>query len=96
MSRDTTTPIPFLNDKDALRAQDRLAGVSEPLDAAQDRVGQEVEQDSPMARANGKGAACEELPTADFMEPVEFEWTEAGFEARQALKRYCEETNADY
>jgi hypothetical protein len=27
---------------------------------------------------------------------VKYGWTEAGFEARQALKRYCEETHGDY
>ena len=42
------------------------------------------------------GAADRELPIADFMEPVEYAWTEAGFETRQALKRYTEETHADY
>lgn len=34
-------------------------------------------------------------PIADFLEPVEYAWTEAGFEARQALKRYSEDTHAD-
>ena len=50
----------------------------------------------PSQAANGNGAASRELPLADFLEPVEYGWTEAGFEARQALKRYCEETHADY
>jgi hypothetical protein len=49
-----------------------------------------------MARANGNGAASRELPIADFVEPVEYGWTETGFEARQALKKYCEDTHADY
>jgi len=144
MSRDTTTPIPFLSDEDAALTQERLARLSEPLDAAQGRIDttggvagesraahatalsrglvgaqavlllvarlraqtqdalsrpiplMEVHQDSAAARANGNGAAGRELPVADFMEPVEYGWTEAGFEARQALKRYCEETHADY
>ena len=56
----------------------------------------EVHQESATARANGNGAVGREAPIADFMEPVEYGWTEAGFEARQALKRYCEETHADY
>ena len=56
----------------------------------------EVHQELATARANGNGAASRELPSADFMEPVEYEWTEAGYEARQALKRYCEDTHADY
>lgn len=37
-----------------------------------------------------------ELPVADFLEPVEYNWTEAGFEARQALKRLSEEAHADH
>jgi hypothetical protein len=56
----------------------------------------EVQQESEMVRANGNGAASRELPVADFMEPIEYGWTESGFEARQALKRYCEDTHADY
>ena len=56
----------------------------------------EVRQDSAEACANGDKTASRELPVADFMEPVEYRWTEAGFEARQALRRYCEETHADY
>jgi hypothetical protein len=55
----------------------------------------EVHQEAVTARANSNDAANRELPIADFMEPVEYPWTEAGFEARQALKRYCEETHAD-
>jgi hypothetical protein len=144
MSRDITTPIPFLNDEDAALTQERLARLSGPLDTApcgidtsgnvvgesriahtpalgrglvgaqavlllvahlraqtQDALSRpvplmEVHQDSTTARANCNGAASRELPIADFMEPVEYGWTEAGFEARQALKRYCEETHADY
>ena len=56
----------------------------------------ETHQESATARANGNGAASRELPIADFLEPVDYGWTEAGFEARQALKRYCEDTHADY
>jgi len=56
----------------------------------------EFHQESATACANGNGAASRELPIADFMEPVEYGWTEAGYEARQALKRYCEDTHADY
>jgi hypothetical protein len=56
----------------------------------------EIHQESATARTNGNGAASRELPIADFMEPVKYEWTEAGFEARRALKRYCEDSHADY
>jgi hypothetical protein len=144
MSRDITTPIPFLNDEDAALTQERLANLSGSLDTAQGRIDtsgnvagegrvthmpalgrglvgaqavlllvahlraqtqdalsrpiplMEVHQDSTMALANCNGTPSRELPLADFMEPVEYGWTEAGFEARQALKRYCEETHADY
>ena len=48
------------------------------------------------AGANGNSAAIQELPVADFMESVEYAWTEAGYEARLALKRYCANTHADY
>jgi hypothetical protein len=139
MSRDNTTPIPFLSDEDAALTWERLARLSGPLETAQGRINtsgnvggegriahttalsrglvgaqavlllvahlraqtqdalsrpvplMEVPQDSTTARAtaNGNGAASRELPIADFMEPVEYGWTEAGFEARQALKRIC-------
>jgi len=144
MSRDTTTPIPFVSDEDAALTQERLERLSESLDAAQGRIDttggaagegrvahatalgrelvgaqavlllvarlraqtqdalsrpmplMEVHQEAATACANGNGAAGRELPNADFMEPVGYGWTEAGFEARQALKRYCEQTHADY
>lgn len=144
MSRDVTTPIPFLSDAEAAHTQERLARLCAPLDAAWDRIDtsgcmvgesriapstalgrglvgaqavlllvahlraqtqdalsrpvplMEVRQDSAEACANGDKTASRELPVADFMEPVEYRWTEAGFEARQALRRYCEETHADY
>ena len=139
MSRDTTTPIPFVSEEDAALTQERLGRLSEPL-AAQGRIDTsggaagegrialsrefvgaqavallvarlraqtqdslsrpmplvEVQRDSAPACANGNGAPDRELLIADFMEPVEYAWTEAGFEARQALKRYSEETHADY
>src|SRR5436305_7032603 len=38
MSRDTTTPIPFVSDEDAALTQERLERLSEPLDAAQGRI----------------------------------------------------------
>lgn len=56
----------------------------------------EVHQNVAAAQANGNGTTSRELPVADFMEPVEYGWTEAGYEARQALKKYCEDTHADY
>jgi tetratricopeptide (TPR) repeat protein len=34
-------------------------------------------------------------PAADSLEPVPYDWTEAGYEVRQALKRYSDETHAD-
>lgn len=40
--------------------------------------------------------ATNEYPVADFIEPVTFGWTEAGFEVRQAIKKFSEETHADY
>jgi hypothetical protein len=33
---------------------------------------------------------------ADFYEPVAFGWTEAGYEVRQALRAYSEDTHADH
>jgi hypothetical protein len=56
----------------------------------------EVDRASAPVCANGNGTDDRELPSADFLEPVEYAWTEAGFEARQALKRYSEETHADH
>lgn len=56
----------------------------------------EFHQEQAMVRTNGNGAVDREPPVADFMEPVAYAWTEAGFEARQALKRYSEQTHADY
>ena len=144
MNKDITTPIPFLSDAEAARAQERLTRLCGPLDATQDRIDtsgsqvgedriahpaalgrglvgaqavllmvahlraqtqdalsrpvplMEVHQNSAEARANGNGSTSRELPTADFMESVEYGWTEAAFEARQALRRYSEETHADY
>jgi hypothetical protein len=46
--------------------------------------------------ANGHATGGGEPPVADFLEPVRYEWTEAAYEARQALKRYSEQTHADY
>jgi hypothetical protein len=34
-------------------------------------------------------------PMADFLEPVQYGWTEAGHEVRQAIKKYSEEIHAD-
>jgi len=144
MSRDNTTPIPFVSEEDAGLTQERLGRLSAPLDVEQARIdtsggaagerrvahatalsrefvgaqavailiarlrGQtqdslsrpmplvEVPQESAPACANGNGVAGRELPVVDFMEPVDYAWSEAGFEARQALKTYCEETHADY
>ena len=45
--------------------------------------------------SNGSLPRTEAYPVADFYEPVEYGWTEAGYEVRQALKRYSEATHAD-
>ena len=45
---------------------------------------------------NGSRSPTEAYPVADFYEPVEFGWTQAGYEVRQALKRYSEATHADH
>src|ERR1700681_4672041 len=140
MSRDTTTPIPFVSEEDAALTQDRLERLSEPLDAVQGRIDTsggsagecrvapmtalrrevvgaqavvlliarlraqtqdalsrpmplvEVHQESATVCANGNAPPDPALPIAHSMEPVEYASTEAGFQARQALKRYTEET----
>jgi hypothetical protein len=51
---------------------------------------------TPEAEGNGGRAAVEAYPEADFYEPVAFGWTEAGYEVRQALKKYSEATHADH
>jgi hypothetical protein len=56
----------------------------------------EVHRETAPACANGNGADERALPVADFIEPVQYAWTEAGFEARQALQRCSEETQADH
>ncbi len=141
MSRDTTTPIPFVSEEDAASTQDCLGRLSEPIDAqgridtsggstgegraapstafrrelvgvhavalliarlraqTEDSLSRpvplvELHEEPAMVRTNG--AADREPPVADFMEPLDYAWTEAGFEARQALKRYSEQTHADY
>jgi hypothetical protein len=33
---------------------------------------------------------------AEFIDPVGFAWTESQYEVRQAIKQYCEMTDADY
>ena len=38
MSKDTTTPIPFVSEEDAALTQERLGRLSEPLDAVQGRA----------------------------------------------------------
>jgi hypothetical protein len=55
----------------------------------------EPPEEAGAACANGS-ARADEYPVADFLEPVRYEWTEAAYEVRQALKRYSEETHADY
>jgi hypothetical protein len=39
--------------------------------------------------------ASQESP-ADLVEPADYCWTEAGYEARQAIKKYSEDVHADY
>jgi hypothetical protein len=80
MTRDTTPLIPA----------DPEGALSQPVPLA-----------SPPGEAEatcGEGNAQLEsnLPVADFLEPVCYTWSEAAFEARRALKRYSEQTHADY
>ena len=79
----------------ALRAAD-LVNAWAYVAAHPEEINEQIRENEEVARASGNGAASRELPIADFLEPLEYGWTEAGFEARQALKRYCEETHADY
>src|SRR5437764_4511325 len=53
MSRDTTTPIPFVSEEDAAITQDRLERLTEPLDAVQGRI------DS----SGGSAGECRVAPT---------------------------------
>jgi hypothetical protein len=56
-----------------------------------------VERSGEAGAVRGNGSARgEEYPVADFLEPVRYEWTEAGYEVRQILKRYSGQTHADY
>ncbi len=70
-----------------------MPSLSEDVAPTPDRLGRFPEA---IPRTNGNGKADHESPVADFMEPVDYAWTEAGFEARQALKKYSEPTHADY
>jgi hypothetical protein len=45
---------------------------------------------------NDSRSAVADYPAADFLEPIRYDWTEAGYEVHQALKSYSEETHADY
>ena len=47
------------------------------------------------AGSNSSPSAPGAYPVADFYEPVQFGWTEAGYEVRQALTKYNEGTHAD-
>jgi predicted DNA-binding antitoxin AbrB/MazE fold protein len=53
-------------------------------------------QESERAGSNGNAVDSRGTPVADFLEPVQFDWTEAGYEARRALKQYSEETHANH
>jgi hypothetical protein len=44
----------------------------------------------PEGGRNGSRSAVEAYPVADFYEPVAWQWTEASYTVRQALKRYSE------
>ena len=66
---------------------------SEDVVSTPDRLGRLPEAIPP---TNGNGEAGHELPVADFMEPVEYAWTAAGFKARQALKWYSEQAHPDW
>jgi hypothetical protein len=72
-----------------LRAQTE-GSLSRPIPLA------ELPPEAGSACANGNAKAGGEPPVADFFEPVQYAWTEAGYEVRQALKRYSEETHADH
>ncbi len=79
--------------------EDGVLKPDEPLQLlphARVRLAVELLQEEPQPRADGNGSADREPPVADFLGPVEYGWTEAGFEARQALRGYCEETHADH
>ena len=54
-----------------------------------------TQQEAGDACANGNARTDGEPPVADFLEPVYYDWTETGYEARRALKRYSEQTHAD-
>lgn len=45
---------------------------------------------------DGPGTPAARVPIADFLEPVGYTWTEAGYAARQALKAFSEQTHANY
>ena len=37
-----------------------------------------------------------DYPVADFLDPIEYTWSEAQYEAQSAAKRYLEDSHADY
>jgi hypothetical protein len=54
------------------------------------------EPGTPEGERNASRSAVEAYPVADFYEPVQWRWTETGYQVRQALKRYSEATHADH
>jgi hypothetical protein len=147
MNRDMTTPIPLVSEAEAVRTQDRLDRLADPLGAGQGRIDTsggglatdaglalgrsprrglvgvqaqavalliarlraqtdgylsrpvplvEMPDEAGSAGTNGHPKGDSQSPVADFLDPVRYEWTEAAYEARQALKKYSEQTHADY
>jgi hypothetical protein len=52
-------------------------------------IAREVGQEDSSSRSK------QDYPVADVPEPAAYGWTEAGYEVRQAIKQYTEETHAD-
>jgi hypothetical protein len=51
--------------------------------------------DEVASRHGNASGGGDEYPVADFLEPIQYEWTEADYEVRQAIKRYSEGAQAD-
>jgi hypothetical protein len=56
----------------------------------------ELPQEAGNACAHGNAKADSEPPVADFLEPVQYNWTGTGYEVRQALKKFSEQTHANH
>jgi hypothetical protein len=82
------TEAQLLTSYQALRAAD-LVNAWAYVAAHPEEIDEQIRENEEVACAYGNGAASRELPIADFLEPLEYGWTKVGFQARQALKRYC-------